>query len=116
MTFSPTPASRLRKLDEFSMVNRLIIIGNGFDLAHGLKSSFKDFIDDYFLTAVTTFLKEDTYEDDLLKVLCSRRIKDSERLISQLKLGKALKELKGYLSNSSEIEIEWKSKFFQKIV
>ncbi|MDR2906811.1 MAG: bacteriophage abortive infection AbiH family protein [Bacteroidales bacterium] len=26
-------------------MNRIILIGNGFDLAHGLKTSYKDFID-----------------------------------------------------------------------
>ncbi len=26
------------------MEDRLVIIGNGFDLAHGLKTSYKDFI------------------------------------------------------------------------
>lgn len=31
-------------------MNRIIIIGNGFDLAHNLKTSYKDFIDDYWLT------------------------------------------------------------------
>ena len=30
-------------------MNRIILIGNGFDLAHGLKTSYKDFIDDYFV-------------------------------------------------------------------
>lgn len=29
-------------------MNRLILVGNGFDLAHGLKSSYKDFIDDFW--------------------------------------------------------------------
>lgn len=29
-------------------MNRLVIIGNGFDLAHGLPTSYKDFIDDYW--------------------------------------------------------------------
>ena len=29
-------------------MNRIIIIGNGFDLAHGLKTSYKDFIDWYW--------------------------------------------------------------------
>jgi hypothetical protein len=28
-------------------MNRLIIIGNGFDLAHGIKTSYHDFILDY---------------------------------------------------------------------
>ena len=29
-------------------MNRIILIGNGFDLAHGLKTSYKDFIDWYW--------------------------------------------------------------------
>ena len=29
-------------------MNRLIIVGNGFDLAHGVKTSYKDFIEWYF--------------------------------------------------------------------
>jgi hypothetical protein len=32
----------------FINMNRLVIIGNGFDLAHGLPTSYKDFIDDYW--------------------------------------------------------------------
>lgn len=30
--------------DKYREVNRLIIIGNGFDIAHGLKSGYHDFI------------------------------------------------------------------------
>lgn len=30
-------------------MNRIILIGNGFDLAHGLKTSYKDFIDDFWI-------------------------------------------------------------------
>ena len=33
-------------------MNRLIIVGNGFDLAHGLKTSYADFIDWYFKKVV----------------------------------------------------------------
>ena len=33
-------------------MNRLIIVGNGFDLAHGLKTSYHDFILDYFKKSV----------------------------------------------------------------
>jgi hypothetical protein len=29
-------------------MNRIILIGNGFDLAHGLKTSYSDFIDDFW--------------------------------------------------------------------
>ncbi|MBW3524526.1 AbiH family protein [Chryseobacterium sp. NKUCC03_KSP] len=28
-------------------MNKIILIGNGFDLAHGLKTSYSDFIDDF---------------------------------------------------------------------
>ncbi|WP_394343689.1 AbiH family protein [Chryseobacterium aureum] len=30
------------------MINRIILIGNGFDLAHGMKTSYRDFIDKYW--------------------------------------------------------------------
>ncbi|NDV69460.1 AbiH family protein [Dysgonomonas sp. 25] len=33
-------------------MNRIILIGNGFDLAHGLPTSYKDFIDDYWTNKV----------------------------------------------------------------
>lgn len=29
-------------------MNRIVLIGNGFDLAHGLKTSYHDFLDDYW--------------------------------------------------------------------
>ncbi len=29
-------------------MNRIIIVGNGFDLAYGVKTSYKDFIEWYF--------------------------------------------------------------------
>jgi hypothetical protein len=29
-------------------MNRIILIGNGFDLAHGLPTRYEDFIDDYW--------------------------------------------------------------------
>ena len=34
-------------------MNRIILIGNGFDLAHGLKTSYKDFIDDFCVQVKT---------------------------------------------------------------
>ena len=53
----------------YSKVNRLILVGNGFDLAHGIRSSFKDFISDYSLKVLLKFRKERPgyYQDDLLE-------------------------------------------------
>lgn len=51
-------------------MNRLILIGNGFDIAHELETSYKAFIFDYLKTS---FLKcinqvDKLYEDNLLKI------------------------------------------------
>ncbi|MDN4166577.1 AbiH family protein [Cytophagales bacterium LB-30] len=52
--------------DEYDKVNRLIIIGNGFDLAHGLKTSFKDFINDYLFEVLRKIKSRKNYEDSLI--------------------------------------------------
>jgi hypothetical protein len=38
-------------------MNRIILIGNGFDLAHGLKTSYNDFIDDFWEQKANIFQK-----------------------------------------------------------
>ena len=42
-------------------MNRLVIIGNGFDLAHGLPTSYRDFIDDYWAN-----VKNSNHNDDFI--------------------------------------------------
>ena len=49
-------------------MNRLNIIGNGFDLAHGIKTSFNDFISHYFCNAVNSFYEKGSYSDILLEI------------------------------------------------
>lgn len=59
-------------------MNRLIIVGNGFDLSHGIKSRFIDFLDDYKNDVVDSFVKKfesrnligqnTFFEDTLLKI------------------------------------------------
>jgi hypothetical protein len=53
-------------------MNRLVIIGNGFDLAHGLPTSYKDFIDDYWESACKTKERRKLeYDDDhFVKLSC----------------------------------------------
>jgi len=48
-------------------MNRLIIIGNGFDLAHGLETSCKHFIIHYF-SKVWSKLMNGGYEDRLIRI------------------------------------------------
>lgn len=49
-------------------MNRLIIIGNGFDLAHGLKTSYKDFIAYYFAEVFRILHNYGHYSDDLIEI------------------------------------------------
>ena len=52
-------------------MNRLVIIGNGFDLAHGLPTSYRDFIDDYWVGIKSKFnlySNNSNYEDEFVKI------------------------------------------------
>ena len=51
-------------------MNRIVLIGNGFDLAHGLHTSYKDFIDWYW-AKIYNFLSNrytNSYEDDICRI------------------------------------------------
>jgi hypothetical protein len=49
-------------------MNKLVIIGNGFDLAHNLKTSYNCFILWYFKKALEITMKEGSYEDKLISL------------------------------------------------
>lgn len=40
-------------------MNKLILVGNGFDLAHGLPTSYKDFLNDFWKNIHINFTKEE---------------------------------------------------------
>lgn len=60
------------------VMNRVILIGNGFDLFHGLKTSYKHFIDNYWQNVINKINKEVTknvhneWENDDFKILNQR--------------------------------------------
>lgn len=57
-------------------MNRLVLIGNGFDLAHGLKTSYKDFIDWYWGQRVNGLMSLHTKENE--DILCKLSIKENK--------------------------------------
>ena len=57
-------------------MNRLVLIGNGFDLAHGLKTSYANFIDWYWDRRMHMFAT--TYSAESKDELCSFTIKFGE--------------------------------------
>ena len=61
-------------------MNRLILIGNGFDLAHGLKTSYADFIDWYWKQLGTSLLSvSGPLIDD---GICRFKLKDNVGLVN----------------------------------
>lgn len=59
-------------------MNRLVIIGNGFDMAHGLKTSYMDFINWYWDRRVDAFVGNTSNVSE--DCLCKLTIKDSSNL------------------------------------
>ena len=57
-------------------MNKLVIIGNGFDMAHGLKTSYMDFINWYWDQRVNTFVGNTTKVSE--DILCKLQIKGNE--------------------------------------
>lgn len=49
-------------------LNKLVIVGNGFDRAHGLKTSYGDFLDWYFVYVFNQFKSAKNYVDELIKI------------------------------------------------
>lgn len=66
-------------------INRLVLVGNGFDLAHGLKTSYNDFIVWYLKQAFERALEVGKYNDDLINVSPNKAGLES---LHNVKLGK----------------------------
>ena len=51
-------------------MNRLVLIGNGFDLAHGLKTSYEDFIYWYWKSRILNSyeVRSNEWDDGLCKL------------------------------------------------
>lgn len=105
-------------------MNRIILIGNGFDLAHGMKTSYKSFIDDYWTNTITAIQETALgrpFENDEIKInhspskfIVGKTFKDLEKGVKEHQTNlefknKFLKELtnKNYLNNWVDVENEY---------
>ena len=59
-------------------MNRIVLIGNGFDLAHGLNTSYSDFIAWYLDQCGIDLLR--AYKREVSDGLCSFKINDDVRI------------------------------------
>lgn len=95
-------------------INRLIIIGNGFDLAHGMKTKYKDFVNGYLRQRinehrVSTSPKKT--EDKLMSIIPSN---DSvERLYNYLDTRKPKENIDKVRACGYEVKL---SPFFETII
>ncbi|WP_299184446.1 AbiH family protein [uncultured Aquimarina sp.] len=96
---------------ELEVTRNLIIVGNGFDLAHGLKTSYEDFLFDYFVKSFDKALKSDNgnktgmydYKDRLFNF----RINSRGYFDNLKNNSKSLNEIKSIVSsNSGWVRIE----------
>lgn len=93
-------------------MNNIVIIGNGFDLAHHIETSYNHFITWYLNNAVKNARLGNSgiYEDILVKIIIDFAYCSSEPI-------KSFDIFKNnYLDNSKYFKIEYKSNLFEKII
>jgi hypothetical protein len=115
-------------------MNRLILIGNGFDLAHGLKTSYHDFILDYFKNCFIAAISNAEiveyndikykcwYEDELINISIKEmphffdiELSSNEVVIKKFKDATSISELEA-LSNKYNSNITYKGTGFVKLL
>jgi len=108
-------------------MNRLIIVGNGFDIANGLKTKYSDFLLDYFLERIKELKNAKENSDGLLTI--KRALNKYPIINSNFSKISSLKKLKEneYLevrcngtihstpNNPSQVIFDFDSKFFYSI-
>lgn len=94
------------------MKNKLVLVGNGFDLAHGLKTSYKDFLDWYMCDAFKTFCKNGNYNDPLIEF----RNKYSGMSSKFQTQPTTLEEALHFIDGSSYQSIIYNSNFFKSLL
>lgn len=98
-------------------MNRLILVGNGFDLAHGRKTTFGDFILDYLVKAIDIFKEKRVYEDELISIYLQKEYVNHspfEKIV--LTKENVVEEIRKFKQESHVNKFEFKSVFFQQII
>src|SRR5690606_6187141 len=107
-------------------MNRLILLGNGFDLAHGLKTGYNDFIKWYFKKCLRSSFTHAPFEDTMLYVVKvdywfgsssdSNELEDYINLLYSTNLTECENDFLGATGNKENpYKITIKSKFLRKL-
>lgn len=90
-------------------MNKLLIIGNGFDLAHGLETRYADFMLWYMNKAFLAHMdsiRENKFEDELISIVGVFKIKEEF---------KSFGELKEFLNGYFAPNLSFKHEFIEKL-
>lgn len=89
--------------------HRLVLIGNGFDLAHGLRTSYKDFVSSHVCYSFDRFLNDGHYSDPLVNFE-----KNSRPIEGDLPSQKNLHQVLEFCETNRLIK--YPSSFYQRLV
>lgn len=92
--------------------NRLVLIGNGFDLAHGLKTSYKNFLDWYMRDSFQRFCDNKVHKDPLIEV----KNKYSGMITTYKQTPETFEEVLNFISINNYQSITYHSDFFKRIL
>ena len=87
-------------------MNRVVIIGNGFDLAHGLETFYSDFMMNFLKDALIQAYSKSPSENELIKIEVAGKFHNTPALNEYLTKFSSLREL----LNSPHISLSFNSK------
>lgn len=90
-------------------MNKLVLIGNGFDLSHGLKTKYIDFILWYLNKVAQKLVKESKYSDSLIEASMPYRI---DSLIEF----KSINDFHEFRRLYSDIKFNYRFEFFESLI
>ncbi len=91
-------------------MRKLLIIGNGFDLAHGLPTSYNDFIFQYLKDAVlnATYDAQGSFDDDNISII----VKAQKSGLEQIDVS----EFFNYINNTNYVILKYKNPLLERII
>jgi hypothetical protein len=95
-------------------MNRLVLIGNGFDLSNNLKTRYNDFLFYYLKKILDSFFTNLFYEGKLIELNSKSSINGNPKMETLDDLISILNKLKS--KRDSNISIKFISPFFQEII
>ena len=89
-------------------MNKLFIIGNGFDLAHGFDTRYSDFLLWYLMKCVKSAGRERKYEDKIIKITSPLILNDF--------FVKSVNEMISYMKEYTIRIVKYESQFVEDII